>query len=442
MNKKRLRDNENLWIFCIVILAFLSSRIFMLSMAYAYRGVSGNLQPIRELFNQWDAERYLYIIYHGYTFPIDTDPQANWAFFPAYPILVCVVKTLLMGVDGGIAGIITSDVCTIVAAFFAVKYVKLLAVTDAGEEVVSLQNPLHANWFPLSANMRVGSVIMALLFMWAPYTFYFHSTYTESLFIMAVVLFFYNCRQKNYLVTGCMAALASATRIVGCLLVFALVVELFLDYCAGCRAKEAELAERADGAVEDNGKRRSALWVERFGKNWKLCVGFVLDVLKKPKELFAILICPIGTFAYMIFLYFFCGDAWAFKNTQIAWREESYFPVLGVFKAALSGQMGDFEPERYTYMAWFCIGIFILYGYMWCRKYYSETIFGVIALLVPLTSHVMSTCRFVVGGFVAFVGIYDLLKRYKWLRVLVGFVFLVAETYLLFMWFRESCWIM
>ena len=60
--------------------------------------------------------------------------------------------------------------------------------------------------------------------------FYCSSTYTEAMFIMFIVLFFYFCQQKKYVLAGCMSAAASATRIVGCMLVFALIVELYLDY--------------------------------------------------------------------------------------------------------------------------------------------------------------------------------------------------------------------
>lgn len=72
--------------------------------------------------------------------------------------------------------------------------------------------------------------------------------------------------------------------------------------------------------------------------------------------------------------------------------------------------------------------MFGIYIYMIVRKHYSMGIFGIIALLIPLTSHVMSTCRFTVGSYVVFVGLYDLLDRMKgkllWLKylILAGFL--------------------
>ena len=124
---------------------------------------------------------------------------------------------------------------------------------------------------------------------------------------------------------------------------------------------------------------------------------------------------------------------------QVAWREDTYFPVVGVLWKACTGQI---EP-RYTYMGWFCIGIFAVYGYMLYRKYYSMAVFGIISLLVPLTSHVMSTCRFTVGSFVVYMGVYEILKSVRpKIRTAILIFFAFAQIWLLFMWYNSDCWLM
>ena len=45
----------------------------------------------------------------------------------------------------------------------------------------------------------------------------------------------------------------------------------------------------------------------------------------------------------------------------------------------------------------------------WVRKHYACGIFGIIALMIPLTSSVMSTLRFIVGSFVVYIGITEAL---------------------------------
>jgi len=381
--------------FFSLFVVFVISRLVMAVMVLIYNAVMGTDHSFAFLMNQWDAKRYQFIIEHGYTFPLDTDPQANWAFFPLYVIVCQFVKLLTFWkLDTFWVGMIVSNICIFIAAFFGIKYIKNMKGVFSSQHT-GLEN----------------TVVWGLLIFAGPYMFYCCSTYTEAMFIMFIVLFFYCCQQKKYLLAGCMAAAASGTRIVGCILVFALIIELYLDF-VGTKVTLNTMKV------------------------------FVCKILSEPQYLTAILLCPLGTFLYMTFLRFFCGDAFAFMHVQIAWREDYYFPIFGVLWKACTGQI---EP-RYTYMGWFCIGTFIVYGYMLVRKYYAMAVFGIVSLLVPLTSHVMSTCRFTVGSFVFLVGIYDLLNRLgdkskimKWLCIvfLTGF-----EIYLLFQWYRSDCWLM
>ena len=328
----RLKNNENCRLLLKILIIFVISRLIMLIMVPVYNGIMGTHRSFLFLMNEWDAKKYAYIINHGYTHPTDIDPQANWAFFPLYVIVCAALKAVTGGlINTYVIGMIVSNICIIIAAFFAVKGLK--KQTSIKEEY---------------------TMIMPVLLFMAPYTFYCSSVYTEAMFIMFIVL-------------------------------------------------------------------------------------FVMDMLKAPKKILSVLVCPLGAFAYMAFLNFFCGDAWAYKNVQIAWREDEYFPIIGVLWKACTGQI---EP-RYTYMGWFCIAILILYGYMFYRKYYSMAVFGIISLLVPLTSHVMSTCRFTAGTYVAFVGVYDILTRCnKAVRYIIMAVLIAVEIYLLFLWYNSDCWLM
>lgn len=391
MNKlsEKYKNSENFRLFLKLLFILLMARLLMLVLMIAYNVYMGTGHSVAFLMNQWDAKRYQFMIDNGYTFPLDTDPQANWAFFPMYVIVCQFVKVLTFGViDTYWVGMLVSNVCIFLAAFTAVKYMSMVR----------------------GGNSEAYLLIPLLMFA-GPYSFYFGSAYTEAMFVLFIALFFYACAKRKYVLAGVMAAFASATRIVGCLLVFALVVELYLD-----------MTER--GGMLVTGKKLKA---------------FVIGMLKAPQRIFAVMISPFGAFCYMAFLRFFCGDVWAYKNVQIAWREDTYFPVVGVLWKACTGQI---EP-RYTYMGWFCIGIFAVYGYMLYRKYYSMAVFGIISLLVPLTSHVMSTCRFTVGAYVVYIGVYDLLKRCSpKIRTAILIFFGLAEVWLLLMWYNSDCWLM
>ena len=384
---EKYRTNENFRLFLKLLFILLMSRLIMLVLMIVYNVYMGTDHSIAFLMNQWDAKRYQFMIDNGYTFPLDTDPQANWAFFPLYVIVCWLVKMLTFGlINTYWVGMLVSNVCIFFAAFTAVKYMSLIR-----------------------GGKSEDYLLIPVLIFAGPYSFYFGSVYTEAMFVLFIALFFYCCAKKRYILAGCMAAFASATRIVGCLLVFALVVEMYLDM------------------------------VPKEGKEWDRLKAFVIQMLKSPERIFAIMISPLGAFSYMTFLRFFCGDVWAYKNVQIAWREDTFFPVIGVLWKACTGQI---EP-RYTYMGWFCIGIFVVYGIMLYRKYYSLAVFGIISLLVPLTSHVMSTCRFTVGAYVIYIGVYEILKRvHPKIRTAVLIFFALAEVWLLLMWYNSDCWLM
>lgn len=384
---EKYRTNENFRLFLKLLFILLMSRLIMLVLMIVYNVYMGTDHSIAFLMNQWDAKRYQFMIDNGYTFPLDTDPQANWAFFPLYVIVCWLVKMLTFGlINTYWVGMLVSNVCIFFAAFTAVKYMSLIR-----------------------GGKSEDYLLIPVLMFAGPYSFYFGSVYTEAMFVLFIALFFYCCAKKRYILAGCMAAFASATRIVGCLLVFALVVEMYLDM------------------------------VPKEGKEWDRVKAFVIQMLKSPERIFAIMISPLGAFSYMTFLRFFCGDVWAYKNVQIAWREDTFFPVIGVLWKACTGQI---EP-RYTYMGWFCIGIFVVYGIMLYRKYYSLAVFGIVSLLVPLTSHVMSTCRFTVGAYVIYIGVYEILKKvHPKIRTAVLIFFALAEVWLLLMWYNSDCWLM
>lgn len=412
MQKVDVRKSPNYKIFMSLLVTFILSRLLMAIMVLVYNNVMGTNHSFAYLMNPWDAKRYQFIIENGYTYPLDTDPQANWAFFPLY-VLVCQLVKLLTfwKLDTFWVGMIVSNICIFIGAFFGAKYISNRNNNDLynGYHSAQIPNISDNNW--ISENVILwGSLLFA-----APYMFYCSSTYTEAMFIMFIALFFYFCQQKKYLLAGVMSAAASATRIVGCMLVFALIVELYLDFV---KSKMVSVTAFAFDGIKK----------------------FLYQIFTTPKHLIAILLCPLGIFLYMTFLRFFCGDVFAFKHVQIAWREDSYVPVIGVLWKACTGQI---EP-RYTYMGWFCIGAFLIYGYMISKKYYSMAVFGIVSLLIPLTSHVMSTCRFTIGSYVFLVGVYDLINKIKnkLLICVIVMVLILIELYLLFLWYNSDCWLM
>ena len=79
---EKYKKNSNFRLAVQLLFILVLSRVVMLIMVPVYNGIMGTNRSFSFLMNEWDAKRYQFMVDNGYTFPLDTDPQANWAFFP------------------------------------------------------------------------------------------------------------------------------------------------------------------------------------------------------------------------------------------------------------------------------------------------------------------------------------------------------------------------
>ncbi len=142
---------------------------------------------------QFDGVHYLTIIIHGYR---GTD--LIQAFFPLYPLVIKLLAITTINIL--FLGIATSTVCFVVALFAITRLSKLIA--------------------PSASSLRI-----VLLLLFFPTSFFFTSFYTESLFLMLIVLSFWSIEKKSFALAGILGALASATRLTG---IFVLPALLFV----------------------------------------------------------------------------------------------------------------------------------------------------------------------------------------------------------------------
>jgi mannosyltransferase PIG-V len=146
--------------------------------------------------DRWDAGWLLRISREGY----DTG-DASAAFFPAYPFAVRAVADVT-GASSIVTGILVSN-----AAFLGALVV-LHALTS----------------LEFSPKVARRTVVIAAFF---PTSFFFLAPYSESLFLLAALVSFWAARRGRWLVAGLAGAVAAATRIVGIVLLPALLVEAF-----------------------------------------------------------------------------------------------------------------------------------------------------------------------------------------------------------------------
>ena len=198
------KDNERLRLLVKIIAVWLISRAVMLLMVPVMNLIADEPHQWLYYMNPWDAEWYKGIVENGYQ-PPKSSGMASWAFFPLYPLVCMAVRLVTIGsIDTYAVGMTVSNICIIIAVYYAVKYAD-----------IELDMKKY--------NKKTVEDIIIFLMLAGPFAVYYGAMYTEALFILCVILCFYNSARHNYMAAGIAAAMASATRIVGCMLVFVLI---------------------------------------------------------------------------------------------------------------------------------------------------------------------------------------------------------------------------
>ena len=321
----------------------------------------------------FDGVHYLTIVEKGYF-----GTGSIQAFFPLYPMLVAIVGRL--GVNPVLAGVTLSTI------FF-------------GLALVILHKLIQKDW---GKKVATRTVILLLL---APTAFFFTSLYTESLFLLLVVLAFYSAREGNFLRAGLVGVLAAMTKTVGVLLVPALLVELWQQKKKGDFHK----------------------------KNWGSIAGSLL---------------PAGGLgAYMIYLQKVFGDALLFLHAQPqfgAQREVDKLILPYQVFWRYAKMVATVEPASLTYYSvWLeLVSAIVLLGLViWAfyKTRRSYAVFAALALLVPtLTGTFTSLPRYLLVLFPVFVVLAQVLTGKKYvLALVISGILLIINTML----FIQGYWI-
>lgn len=341
-------------------------------LAYLSINPAGSASGFTSAMCVWDCYWYGDIAQHGY----QSHPEvlnfggpagiANWAFFPLYPLLIGGIQRLVP-VPASLLGAIVSPLLTLGAAWLS---------------------------RPLFAEDRRGYFLFAAFLLCGPFSFYFSTLYSESLFLLLTILAFVQLGRRNYLAAGLLGALLSATRVVGVLFVFSMLAEALI-----------ELARRP----------------------WR-------EGLRRPDIALGVVLAPLGFFAFSAWLYFVTGDALAFVHIQRGWDREPVGPVIAVWAAltAPGGQVRDALP----------LGIAAVVGLALCgvlawRRELPQAIFCTLALVFALNNGVESVLRFVVGLAPLGIVLCQLLARRRWLFWVSLLVFLALDVEGTRLWLQQ-----
>ena len=357
--------------FCLC--AFLLSRVFFWSLAFwgnAYFGF--HLEPIA-FFYHYDSGWYEGIAAHGYSAIPNYVGHVNYVFFPLLPLIIAILSHLthisLMWI-----GQIFCQCCFGVSLWLFYKVLQLRVNEDA------------ARW---------GVIVLAF----SPFNIYFSSFYTESLFLVLSLGVWLAVYRGQWLVVGVLAALLSAARPNGVMIIVPLLYFM----------------------------------VQAFRNN-----AF------KPSMFFVVL-APLGLLSYMLFLHVYFGDAFIFLHSEQATWGRSGWPLNPIMMVSqLLFDIGLFPYDAVI----FVISVFLI-RYLIRKQYLPEALYFMAMLLPAVASgSFMSLGRFS-GGVFAFYFALALLLQHKSLHknsfafvLYFIFPFVVCCALFVYGWLTESYWLM
>jgi Gpi18-like mannosyltransferase len=310
--------------------------------------LSNNVNLFQRLAN-WDGQAYLAIANKGYT-----GTQIGLAaYFPFYPMIIKAMSIITLG-NYLMSALLVSWLSFLSALFFLYKLLRI----DFNQEVSS------------------KTIKYLLLF---PFSFYFITAYSESLFLLLTVLSFYSFRKSNFTLSSILGLLATATRVTGIALFPALLFELL-----------------------DSSKAK-------------------LTHLKKT--IFLITIVPFGLLSFMFYLFINTGNALYFltieklnfERTQITYP---FKVILAYIKSIILHPGNRFIARDSTLIAIeIIVSILFFIGivFVWFKIRKSYAVYSFIAWSLPLmTGRTGSILRYVIILFPCFILLGLLNKKYKY----------------------------
>lgn len=290
----------------------------------------------------FDGIHYLAIAKSGYT--------TEAGFFPLYPLLIKVFSFFTDGYF--ISGLLISSITFIFGLVFLYKLIKLDFSNDIAKQ----------------------SIIFLLIF---PTSFFFACLYSESLFFLLLILCFYFARKKMWWLAVIFGLFLSATRIVGILILPALLWEFYV--------------------LEKN--------------SWRLNIQKIIPLA----------LIPLGLVFYMLFNFIHWGDSFYFVKAQGMLSNSRSVDQVILFPQTLFRYfkiITTFPSQQYEWwIALLELGMSLFVFFLLFLAYkkkvrVSYLIFSVLALLLPISSGTLSGMpRYVLVVFPIYIAMAQIKNR-------------------------------
>ena len=339
--------NKIFWIWLFFYSA-LTYSFFNLFLAIRPRPIYGSAL-IGKIFGGlalFDASNYITIAKYGYpNYQIGLE-----AFFPIFPLLLRSVSfPLRFLINYPFDIIVAGSFINILCFALALNFLKKLARLDSTVKAANF------------------SMIILILF---PFSFFFLSLYTESLFLLLILASFYFARQGKWMVACIFACLVGAVRLPGLLIAPALLIEFL------------------------------------YQKNWSF--------KKSMPNLLWLLIAPLGTFFYFIYLQLYKGGYNVyFRAYNASWPNRKFSPLFfwtflePVYNAIF--KHNAIRPNDIIGLAMIMFAIFSIFCLIKYKARPSYIAFSLLSFVLPLLSGSLdSVGRYymVVFPVIIYLGIY------------------------------------
>ncbi len=388
-----------------------------LAAAYAINLIASGARTPQALFESWvrfDGIYFRAIAEYGYAEASQRiRPDIGFpflaAFFPVFPLAIRLVAPLFGG-NYSVASVIVPQALTLLA---------LWALFDV---------------LAYDFSRRVARLAVLALVTFP--TFYFLTTaYSETAFLLLVILAFRFYRARRMVLAGVLGALAAAARIMGAPF---LIGTFALDLAAGI--------------WQALGRRRKAP-IPTFPRSQtpRTGEGAKASTFPRPQaprtgggasSLIPLVLAPLGLVVYAAYLGVQFGDPLLFMQGHASLEWQVGFDPLGPLKGVLLpfatvAKHAWMAPE---FRANMLNALFLYFGagvaaYAWRRVPFAYSAYAALALILPMfTGSLISMPRYVLVSFPLFAGMGIWLEahpRWRWLLAPLGFAGLAA-TWLYF----------
>lgn len=366
---KKLKESQKFILFLII--SILISRIIM----YVQFGYETHIWGFSDFFNSinlWDSGWYRKIAEGLYVAGTEnSDGTANWNFFPMNALLVRAIISVIH-VDTYIVASILNTVLLFFALFMAYKYIMLTR-----------------------NNVNIA-VYFSIFMIFGIYTFYYSVFYSESLYLLLLVMAMYFMKKKQYILMGICGAFLSITRSTGVFFVFVVLAFLIEEYIR-------------------EGEKKSF-------------IDFIVKSICDYELVLGVMLVPLGLFVHMRYLKIHIGDALAFAHSQVAAFGRTYKG----FKVISEG----LDSFTSTYLLIFIIiGLAVMFTGVFRKKNYYEMILPIITIVMSGGQTILGSPRYILGsfGFLLYISD-DMDKLPRHTRIAIFVIAFFAEMILFHVW--------